>query len=159
MERKLYRSRSERMICGVCGGLANYFDMDPTIVRIIFVLLALANGAGILIYIIMAIVVPLKGSKVSTSKEVIKENVEEIKETASELGQEIRSTFEKTDDEETSNKIRRRRNMLGFALIIIGVIIMLSTLNLFRWISWGYIWPAIIIAVGLLIIFSSRRKK
>ena len=159
MERKLYRSRSERMIWGVCGGLANYFDMDPTIVRIIFVLLALANGAGILIYIIMTIVVPLAGSKVATSKEVIKENVEEIKETASDLGQEIRSTFEKTDGEESSDKIHRRRNMLGFALIIIGVIIMLSTLNLLHWLSWGYIWPAIIIAVGLVIIFSSRRKK
>ena len=159
MERKLYRSRSERMIWGVCGGLANYFDMDPTIVRIIFVLLALANGAGILIYIIMAIVVPLEGSKVAKSKEVIKENVEEIKETASDLGQEIRSTFEKMDSEETSDKIHRRRNMLGFALIIIGVIIMLNTLNFFSWLSWGYIWPAIIIAVGLVIIFSSRRKK
>ena len=159
MEKRLYRNRSERMIWGVCGGLANYFDMDPTIVRIIFVLLALANGVGIVVYIIMAIVVPLEGSKVATSKEVIKENVEEIKETAGQIGNEIRSTFEKADEEDTSGKIRRRRNLLGIVLIIIGIVILLGTLNLFRWISWVYIWPVILIAVGLIIIFSSRRKR
>ena len=159
MEKRLYRNRSERMIWGVCGGLANYFDMDPTIVRIIFVLLALANGVGIVVYIIMAIVVPLEGSKVATSKEVIKENVEEIKETAGQIGNEIRSTFEKADEEDTSGKIRRRRNLLGMALIVIGIVILLGTLNLFHWLSWVYIWPVIIIAVGLIIIFSSRRKR
>ena len=159
MEKRLYRSRSERMIWGVCGGLANYFDMDPTIVRIIFVLLALANGVGIVVYIIMAIVVPLEGSKVATSKEVIKENVEEIKETAGQIGNEIRSTFEKADEEDTSGKIRRRRNLLGMALIVIGIVILLGTLNLFHWLNWVYIWPVIIIAVGLIIVFSSRRKR
>ena len=159
MEKRLYRSRSERMVWGVCGGLANYFDMDPTIVRVIFVLLALANGVGIVVYIIMAIVVPLEGSKVATSKEVIKENVEEIKETASEIGKEIRSTFEKADEEDTSGKIRRRRNLLGIVLIIIGIVILLGTLNLFHWLNWVYIWPVIIIAVGLIIVFSARRKR
>ena len=159
MEKRLYRNRSERMIWGVCGGLANYFDMDPTIVRIIFVLLALTNGVGIVVYIIMAIVVPLEGSKVATSKEVIKENVEEIKETAGQIGNEIRSTFEKADEEDTSGKIRRRRNLLGMALIVIGIVILLGTLNLFHWLNWVYIWPVIIIAVGLIIVFSARRKR
>jgi len=147
------------MIWGVCGGLANYFDMDPTIVRIIFVLLALANGVGIVVYIIMAIVVPLEGSRVTTSKEAIKENVEEIKETAGQIGNEIRSTFEKADEEDTSGKIRRRRNLLGMVLIVIGIVILLGTLNLFHWLNWVYIWPVIIIAVGLIIVFSARRKK
>ena len=75
MEKRLYRSRSQRMISGVCGGLAQYFDMDPTIVRIIFVLLTFANGLGILAYIIMAIVIPREGSQVTLPKEAIKENV------------------------------------------------------------------------------------
>ena len=56
--KRLYRSRKERMLAGVCGGLAEYFDIDPTIVRLAFVLLALAGGPGIVVYIIMAIVVP-----------------------------------------------------------------------------------------------------
>ena len=58
MARKLYRSRTDRKIWGVCGGLAKYFDMDPTIVRIIFVASLLCGTLGLWVYIIMAIIVP-----------------------------------------------------------------------------------------------------
>lgn len=57
-EKRLVRSTSEQMIAGVAGGLAEYFNMDPTLVRLIFVLLALAGGPGVLIYIILWIVMP-----------------------------------------------------------------------------------------------------
>ena len=57
-EKRLMRSTSERMIAGVSGGLASYFNMDPTLVRLIFVLLALAGGPGILIYLILWVVMP-----------------------------------------------------------------------------------------------------
>jgi len=64
MAKKLYRSRTDRMIWGVCGGLAKYFDMDPVIVRVIAVVSIFVTGLGILAYIIMAIVVPLEDSEV-----------------------------------------------------------------------------------------------
>ena len=161
MEKRLYRSRDDRMIAGVCGGLAEYFNMDPTIVRIIFVLLIFANGLGILAYIIMAIVVPLTGSKVTEPKEAIKENVEEIKETATELGHEIRSTFtgEETKPEEESKIHQRRRSLFGIILIVLGVLFLMGSLNLFPWFHWGYLWPLILVAVGLIIIFSARRRR
>ncbi len=91
MERRLYRSRSNRVIWGGCGGLADYFSMDPVLVRIIFVLLIFANGLGILAYIVMALLVPLEGSKAAPPRDTIRENVEEIKQSATELGDEIRS--------------------------------------------------------------------
>ena len=159
MEKRLYRSRSDRMIWGVCGGLAQYFDIDPTIVRIVFVLLAFANGLGILAYIILAIVVPLEGSKAGAPKETIRKNVEEIKKTASELGSEIRSTFAGEDTSEEMGKTRQRRNMLGIILIVLGVLILMGSLNLFWWFRWGYLWPLILVAAGVIIIFSTRRKK
>jgi len=57
--RRLYRSRGDRMLAGVAGGLADYFGVDPTLVRLAFVLLALPGGApGILPYIVLALVVP-----------------------------------------------------------------------------------------------------
>jgi len=58
MAKRLYRSRTDRMVAGVCGGLAEYFGIDPTIVRLVFVLLALIPGPGVLAYIVMAIVTP-----------------------------------------------------------------------------------------------------
>ena len=57
-EKKMYRIRTGRKILGVCGGLANYFDIDPTIVRVVFALIGLFWGAGILAYFIMALVIP-----------------------------------------------------------------------------------------------------
>ncbi len=56
--KRLYRSRDDRVIGGVCGGLGKYLAMDPTVVRLIFVLLALAGGPGLLAYLILLIVVP-----------------------------------------------------------------------------------------------------
>jgi phage shock protein C len=55
---RLYRSRADRMISGVCGGLAQYFAIDPVLVRVAFVALGIATGVGLLAYIILAIVVP-----------------------------------------------------------------------------------------------------
>lgn len=56
--KKLYRSRRERMIGGVCGGIAEYFGIDPTLIRVAFVVFALAGGPGFIAYIIMLLIVP-----------------------------------------------------------------------------------------------------
>lgn len=57
MEKKLYRSRTDRKLCGVCAGLAKYLNIDPTVVRLIFAIVALV-GCGLLIYIICALIIP-----------------------------------------------------------------------------------------------------
>jgi len=160
MEKRLYRSQSDRMIWGVCGGLARYFDMDPTIIRIIAVLSIFISGAGILAYIILAIVVPLENSKNNEPGDTMKENIEEMKQTASELGREIQSTLQgEPDNSQETERIRQRRNLFGVIIIILGVIMMLSSFNLFWWFRWSYLWPLPIIAIGALIVFSNRRKK
>ena len=59
--KKLYRSRTDKMIAGVCGGLGKYLGIDPTLVRLAFVLLVLFGvGSGLLVYIIMLLIVPLE---------------------------------------------------------------------------------------------------
>ena len=58
MKKKLYRSESDRRLAGVCGGIAEYFDVDSTLIRLAFVFFVLAAGTGILAYIIAAIVMP-----------------------------------------------------------------------------------------------------
>lgn len=56
--KRLYRSRTERQVAGVCGGLAEYFKLDPTLVRIIFILITLFGGPGLVLYIILWLVLP-----------------------------------------------------------------------------------------------------
>ena len=58
MEKRLYKSNRNRMLCGVCGGIAEYFGLDPTLVRLGWILLSALAGSGLLAYIIAAIVIP-----------------------------------------------------------------------------------------------------
>ena len=56
--KRLYKSRNNKMICGVCAGIADYFNIDPSIVRVLWAVLALAAGTGVLAYIACAIILP-----------------------------------------------------------------------------------------------------
>lgn len=67
--KKLYRLPDEGMLCGVCAGLGEYFSIDPTIVRLIFVFLALAGMSGVLIYLVLLLVVPVKPDVVESDSD------------------------------------------------------------------------------------------
>ncbi len=56
--RKLYRSRKDKKLAGVAGGLAEFFNLDPTLIRVVFVVLALLGGTGVVLYLAMWIIVP-----------------------------------------------------------------------------------------------------
>ena len=58
--KRIYLSQTEKKMAGVCGGLGEYFDKDPTFIRVIFILLAFLSGFGILLYLVMWLVVPKK---------------------------------------------------------------------------------------------------
>ncbi len=74
--KKLYRSRTDRIIAGVCGGLGEYFDTNSNIIRLIFILLVFFQGLGVILYVILFVLVPLKpGEEISVNRE---EKVEEM---------------------------------------------------------------------------------
>ena len=58
MNKMLYKSRNSRMLCGVCGGVAEYFGLDPTLVRLGWVIFCALGGSGILAYLIAAVIIP-----------------------------------------------------------------------------------------------------
>ncbi len=70
--KRLYRSRKQRQVAGVCGGIADYLSIDPTLVRLVWVLLALIGGPGVVLYIILAVIVPEEPEFVQTSAEKVK---------------------------------------------------------------------------------------
>ena len=92
MKKKLYRSKKDKMIAGVCGGIAEYFDVDPTLIRLLTVLFVILGGAGVVAYIIAWIIIPKNPGQVSDdkldkreeSKEKIKKEAEEVVEEAKE---------------------------------------------------------------------------
>ena len=58
MNKKLYKSHTNKMICGVCGGLGEFFGIDPTIIRLVWAILGLFGGTGIVAYLIAAVIIP-----------------------------------------------------------------------------------------------------
>ena len=74
--KRLYRSRSDRMIGGVCGGLGEYLSIDPTVIRILYVLFALTGGSGIFIYLILLLIIPEEPWEKEPATETEDEEVE-----------------------------------------------------------------------------------
>lgn len=58
MQKKLYKSTQNKVICGVCGGLGEYFNIDPTVVRLAWIFFCLLGGSGVLAYILAAVIIP-----------------------------------------------------------------------------------------------------
>ena len=57
-QKRLYKSSTNRVLCGVCGGIGEYFNVDPTVIRLIFLLFVFGVGSGLLAYIVAAIIMP-----------------------------------------------------------------------------------------------------
>lgn len=58
MSKKLYKSTTDRKLCGVCAGIANYLNIDPTVVRLLWALITFVGGAGVIAYVVCALVIP-----------------------------------------------------------------------------------------------------
>lgn len=72
--KKLYRNEDNRVIAGVCSGVAEYFNIDPTIVRIIWAVVCLCYGTGLILYLVCALVIPVKPNTFETKDYVVKES-------------------------------------------------------------------------------------
>jgi phage shock protein PspC (stress-responsive transcriptional regulator) len=125
MEKKIYRSRTNSMIAGVCGGLGEYLNVDPTILRVVAVLLIFADGIGLLAYLIGWVVIPRRPEM----------EAEVVTSERSELG----------------------RLLPGLALILIGLIFLLN--NLIPWFDFSYLWPVILIVLGVALLLKARKRE
>lgn len=144
MTKKLYRSRKDKMIGGVAGGLAEYFDIDPTLVRIIFVVSLFIGGSGILAYIILWIVVPEEPF------------VFQQPDSSSSANQEQQNSTGSQNDYHAAEKMNREkhRNFAGGILIVLGVLFLAN--NVVPHFCFGDFWPIIIIVIGIGILLKSN---
>lgn len=142
--KKLYRSEDEAILAGVCSGLADYFEIDVTLMRVIFVLLFIGGGSGFLIYIILWIVTPMKKGG------AIIENKEEVKDLVNDLGKKTKNIAKEIKKEvKTGN---RKGGLLGIVLMAIGVLILVEKILPIE-IRWDYVWPGMLIFVGGYLVF------
>jgi phage shock protein C len=91
--KRLTRSRHERLLAGVAGGIGNYLNIDPLLIRLVFLVLSLANGVGILLYLVFWLLVPLEGSPAMDTRDRVRENVDEMQIVARQLIDQVRDRF------------------------------------------------------------------
>jgi len=144
--KKLFRSIDDNIIAGVCGGLAEYFRIDSSLVRIIFILLAIGGGSGLLIYLILWLVIPKeKGIEKEINREKkVKEFADEVKDKAKSMAKEIKL--------ETKIKRTKRINVLGVILILVGLTAIWNQIFP-KMIDWDMFWPVVLVLIGTLLIF------
>lgn len=150
--KRLFRSRTDSMVGGVCGGLGAYLGIDPTIVRLFFVLLAFAKGIGFALYFILWIVAPREGAEEGASlEENIQTGAEEIADRAREMGEELQKGVRVSGHQASL--------FIGGALILIGIFYLLDNLNIYwlSWLRWDVVWPFIVIAAGVLLLVRQFR--
>jgi len=146
-EKKLLRSSKDRVILGVCGGLADYFEVDPVIVRVIFILLAFGSGFGVILYIVLAIAIPSDSdSSDGESKERIKKVADDVKEKINSVASEIKS------DSSNTEKVRNLKNLAGIILIVIGIIVLANQFFNIHWIEQALL-PLMIVLLGFYLVF------
>jgi len=152
MNTKLYRSRSDLVLSGVCGGLAQYLQIDAALVRIFFVLLALSNGLGVLVYMLLWIVLPRENAaRGATLGDNARAAAEEIADQARNMGQELRQVVHRPNP--------RISLYIGFGLIMLGIFTLLDNLHLpwLEWLNVQVIWPVLLIIAGLALLLRWRR--
>ena len=138
---RLVKSRRQKMIFGVCGGLAEYFYVDVTLVRLAFVLLALANGIGLLLYLVLALIMPsAEADRAERDAEVVVEDP--------------RGRPVAPDDQQ----VARRQMFLGLLLVLAGAVALMGNLGVVWWLGWSYVWPLLLIAAGVLLILWHYRR-
>ena len=152
MYKKLYRSVTDKMLGGVCGGLAEYFAIDPVIVRLIFVLAVIFGGSGILAYIILWIIIPQKPYIITPF------NTNPPSGDSPSTNEEKKSETSNPDmNYGNINKTQSNRSIYaGAFLILLGGIFLLD--NFVPHFHFGDFWPLILIGLGFAIILNARNN-
>jgi phage shock protein C len=158
MER-LYRSSTQKVIGGVCGGLGEYFNIDPTLVRIIYILVTVATGVllGLVLYIVLWLIVPSEASVGKSIRESMRENVDEMAQSARDIGNGVGATLRRTPEE--GPRRFEPEALAGLLLVIIGLLFLLANFDLLGWFRWGRLWPVIIVLIGLLLLLRQRQSR
>lgn len=152
MYKKLYRSVTDKMLGGVCGGLAEYFEIDPVIVRLIFVLAVIFGGSGILAYIILWIIIPQKPYIITPFNQSNQTSAD-----SGGTGDEKKTENQNfTMNTALENKESKKSIYAGAFLILLGGIFLLD--NFVPRFDFGDFWPVILIGIGIAIILNARNK-
>lgn len=148
MSRRLERSTTNKVVGGVCGGLGEYLQIDPTFVRVLFVIAGvLSAGLFILVYVVLLVLMPLPGQPAPLDGIVGGPSEQSA---STEVGAEGAAPRNGSGE--------RNRAAAAYVLIALGVIFLLGNVGIFRYVQWSYTWPLVLIGLGVLLLVQRSRR-
>ncbi len=160
MKSRLERSTTNRVISGVCGGIAEYLAVDATLVRVVFVVTAfLTAGLGILAYIVLLVLMPQPGQPAPfTSSPPPATAADTSARTDADPTATAPAVVTPVDPAVRAAEADRRRMAFGYVLIALGVAFLLSNAGVFRFVQWQFLWPLVLIGIGVLFLVQRVRS-
>ncbi len=162
MEKRLGRSRSDRLIAGVCGGLGEYFDVDPVWLRLFFVLLLFAWGIGFWAYLILWLIVPEQGQRTASPADTMQANVQEMADRAREIGHSVQrglpDSWQRSSREGEDAGPATAPFILGIVLVLVGVFLIFNQLDLFAWLRWDVLFALLLVFGGGVLLLSQLKE-
>ncbi len=152
MSETLYRSQTDRIIGGVCGGLAEYLRIDATIIRLLFVLFAFGSGVGVIVYFMLWVLLPVAGQGHIGERDTMRANADEMGQRMRTLGDDLGRGLRDPNPQTAL--------IVGAGLVFLGVVFLVDALDLpwLRWFNFGTLWPLALVALGLLVFWRNFRK-
>jgi phage shock protein C len=148
--KKLYRDEQNKVIGGVCKGIADYFDIDVTVIRAIFLLALILKGGGVLIYIVLMIVMPKKPWSFGPTG---------VDYTVPPQANAAGDPFVYQPQPAMPPRKSNTGIIAGALLIFFGAILLVDEFDILPDIDFEHLWPVPLVIIGLLLIFSSINKK
>ncbi|MEP6693923.1 MAG: PspC domain-containing protein [Chloroflexota bacterium] len=156
MSARLERSITNKVVAGVCGGIAEYLQVDPTLVRVFFVVGSIITwGLGLLGYIVLIVLMPLPGQPTPFVKT---SGVTTMTVEGAANSDPATTPLAATPTPVDPEAAERRRAMGGLFLIALGVLFLLSNSGVFRIVRWDLAWPLVFIAIGALLLAQRVRR-
>lgn len=152
MENKLYRSTTDKMLAGVCGGLARYLSIEVVLVRLFFVVFTLLGGVGPLIYLVLWLILPEEPGSVHYYTESQPGGEGKFKAKVEQMGDEFVNAVRQPN--------QKSIRYIGITLVLIGLYFFVKQLNL-PWLSWlnnNVLWAVMILLAGVALLVWGIRK-
>lgn len=155
MPTRLERSTKNKVVAGVCGGIGEYLQVDPTLVRVFFVVGTIVTGGlGFLAYIVLIVLMPLPGQPAP----FVKQSGVSTTTVDAASGGDVAATTSVAPQPVDPEAAERRRATFGFVLIALGAIFLFANAGVFRVIRWDLVWPLVFIAIGALLLAQRMRQ-
>ncbi len=162
---RLERSHTDKMVFGVCGGMAANLEVDPVLVRVVFAILGIASGGTAVVgYLLLAVLMPAPSDQ-SGSEEGAAEtepagpadfssNLEQLRQETFDAAERLKAALSRGNTKKSAST--RGRQTWGIIVIVLGVLLLGGNLGWYGWFGFGEWWPVLVIVAGVALIALNR---